>query len=232
MDNPQQQDQIVEGIVESAPAEGQPEETQAESQEATRPEWLPEKFQDPAELAKAYQELEKKLGQPQQPQQQVDFNAIQQALASGEDIPQEQREALQHVGIPEDFVTQWAEGQKAVVSQQTNDVLNAVGGKDAYDQMLAWAGQNLDKNEIEAYNKIMQTNDVNQIKATVRGLQARYAAANGNEPSLFNGKPAPASSRGYQSQGEMLEAMKDPRYKSDSAFREEVAQRVANSTFF
>lgn len=234
------QEQIVEGIPPQegpqAPQEGQPPQAPQEGQQVPeRPEWLPDKFQGPEDLARAYQELEQKLGQPPeepQPQQQVDFNSIQQAITNGEEIPEAQREALKQVGIPDDFIQQWAEGQKAVVSQQTQQVLNAVGGKEAYDQMIAWAGQSLDKNEAAAYNKIMQSNDVHQVTAAVRGLQARYAAAMGNEPSLFNGRPAPASSRGFQSQGEMLQAMKDPKYKSDSAYREEVAQRVANSKFF
>ena len=42
----------TETLIQSAPEEAAPE----------RPEWLPEKFNDPAELAKSYTELESKLG--------------------------------------------------------------------------------------------------------------------------------------------------------------------------
>ena len=37
-------------------------ETQVETPAVERPEWLPEKFNDPADMAKAYSELEGKLG--------------------------------------------------------------------------------------------------------------------------------------------------------------------------
>ena len=61
-------------INEKAPNEIEPteekpqEQAQVETEElpqeqSDRPEWLPEKFKDPADMAKAYSELEKKLGQ-------------------------------------------------------------------------------------------------------------------------------------------------------------------------
>lgn len=228
----QQQQDVNPGLIpqgnQQQPQEGQ--QDQQQPQEGQRPEWLPEKFNDPAELAKAYQELESKLGKP--PEEPVDFQAIQQSLIRGEEINDSQKAALEKAGIPESFFQQWAEGQRALVSQQTNEVLNVVGGKESYEAMMQWAAQNLGKEEQAAYNKIMETNDIHQIKTVVQGLQARYAAAKGHEPNLFNGRPAPASSYGFQSQGEMLAAMKDPRYKSDSRYREDVAARVANSKFF
>lgn len=39
------------------------ETVQQEEQESERPEWLPEKFSDPADLGKAYKSLESKLGE-------------------------------------------------------------------------------------------------------------------------------------------------------------------------
>jgi len=47
-----QEETQTETLIQSAPEETAPE----------RPEWLPEKFNDPAELAKSYNELESKLG--------------------------------------------------------------------------------------------------------------------------------------------------------------------------
>lgn len=62
-------------VTPAAPAPGTPEYdatmaakfANAQPQPEGRPEWLPEKFKDPAELARAYAELEKKLGQPPAP---------------------------------------------------------------------------------------------------------------------------------------------------------------------
>ena len=63
-------------INEKAPSEIEPTEenheqhrqkrTELPEEQSDRPEWLPEKFKDPADMAKAYSELEKKLGQPKE----------------------------------------------------------------------------------------------------------------------------------------------------------------------
>ena len=61
------------------------EDTTAETKETTettvdqvttseRPEWLPEKFNDPSELGKAYKELESKLGQKEEDTTAVDHH--------------------------------------------------------------------------------------------------------------------------------------------------------------
>ena len=52
-------------------AEAPPQETAPEQTE--RPQWLPEKFKDPVELAKAYSELEKKVGS-----KTSDFSGLEQ----------------------------------------------------------------------------------------------------------------------------------------------------------
>ena len=62
-----------EEAVESQPSEASGEEEAVEEEEeavealeddSERPEWLPEKFKNPEDLAKAYGELEKKMGEP------------------------------------------------------------------------------------------------------------------------------------------------------------------------
>ena len=64
-------------INEKAPNEIEPEEAQTdevtettEEQQTERPEWLPEKFKSAEDMANAYSELEKKLGQPASEEQQ------------------------------------------------------------------------------------------------------------------------------------------------------------------
>lgn len=56
----------AEAPAEEAPATEQPAEERdfvvAEDQEPPRPEWLPEKYKTPEDLAKAYKELESKIG--------------------------------------------------------------------------------------------------------------------------------------------------------------------------
>ena len=62
-------------INEKAPSEIEPEEKPSTEQpqaeelqevQSDRPEWLPEKFKSAEDMAQAYSELEKKLGQPKE----------------------------------------------------------------------------------------------------------------------------------------------------------------------
>lgn len=58
--------QMDSGSTGTVPPESQQAGTNADNEGNQRPEWLPEKFQTPDELARAYAELESKLGQSQQ----------------------------------------------------------------------------------------------------------------------------------------------------------------------
>lgn len=58
--------QMDSGSTGAVPPEGQQPATNTDNEGNQRPEWLPEKFETPDELARAYAELESKLGQGQQ----------------------------------------------------------------------------------------------------------------------------------------------------------------------
>ncbi|CLP71539.1 Uncharacterised protein [Mycobacterium tuberculosis] len=65
----------------------------------------------------------------------------------------------------------------------------------------------------------------------ILGLKARYDAANGSEPTLLGGN-AKASEDVFRSTAELTAAMKDPRYKKDPAYREDVKQKLARSNIY
>lgn len=89
---------------------GQPSQAPAQNT-AERPQWLPEKFKSPEDLAKAYTELERKLSspKPQQPPQQTPQGGQnaqgQQQSPQGNAQEQQAREAVQQVGIDYDALT-------------------------------------------------------------------------------------------------------------------------------
>ena len=95
--------------------------------------------------------------------------------------------------------------------------------------MMQWAKQNLNAQEIDAYNVTVNGRDIEQTKLAVMGLQARYSAAEGIEPNLVRGRSAGEAKGGYRSWAEVTTAMKDPRYQSDEAFRNDVQNKISNS---
>jgi len=110
-----------------------------------------------------------------------------------------------------------------------NEVKNSAGGEKAYSDIVNWAGQNLDKKSIEAFDSIVNTGSVDAIKLAVSGLKAQYDNANGYEGKMLTGK-APVEQRDvYRSQAELVAAMSDKRYDNDPAYRQDVIAKLERS---
>ena len=96
--------------------------------------------------------------------------------------------------------------------------------------MITWAGQNFNEQERAAYDKAMKSTDVNYVKLAVDGLQARYMAATDQEPRLIGGRASRGGSNDkFESNAQLVEAMNDPRYSRDSAYRKKVSDKLGRS---
>ena len=86
--------------------------------------------------------------------------------------------------------------------------------------------------EIDAYNFSVSSTNTDAAKLAMSGLKARYEAANGREPNLVKGQTGgTASNDSFGSNREITQAMKDPRYKTDSAYRAQVVSKLGRSSF-
>lgn len=138
--------------------------------------------------------------------------------------------ALEKSGIPRDLVDQFIAGQEAVLESTRQSVFNTVGGEDVYNDMTNWAAENLDRAEIAAYNRAVNSMDKAAAMMAVRGLKAQYDASVGVEPSrTVRGETARAGAQAYRSIAEMEADMRNPKYKTDPAFRKDVERKLANS---
>lgn len=225
-------------------------------QDPERPEWLPEKFKSPEDMAKAYASLESKLGQSSQessseqeeagqeadtPQSAnevselldskgLDFDVFQQEYAETGTLSSEAYEALQEAGFPKSMVDTWIEGQNALSQQMTANMQSIVGGPEQYNNLVQWAAENLPEDDIDAFNATMDTQDPKMIRLAVQGLNARYRSE--AEPSLLQGATGTVSGGKFNSNAELTEAMRDPRYAKDPAYRQAVADKLARSSLF
>lgn len=215
----------------------------------SKPEGLPEKFKSVEDLAKSYQELEKKLGDSQPKETEVSKNdnsdldiaekAVETAglnmdtlaseYAEKGELDEKSYEALEKAGIPKDYVNQFIEGQKAIADQQASSIKNMVGGSEAYTEMTAWAAENMSEEEKSAYNTAVNSKDIETAKLAVVGLKAKFEKANGNEPNLLEGKGTVSGEKGYASWAEVTRAMGDERYSKDPAYQAMVQEKLANS---
>ena len=115
-----------------------------------------------------------------------------------------------------------------ISQQDVNSIYNSVGGEEQYQNLIGWAKDNFSQEEINAYDSLIETGDVNQINFALQALTTRYTDAMGQDGEMLQGKPA-ASQSTFRSQQELIEAMNDPRYDSDPAYRNDVIDKLGRS---
>ena len=112
--------------------------------------------------------------------------------------------------------------------EEVTAIQNAVGGEQAYTNMIGWAQENFTEGEIQAYDNALESGNLSTINLALQALYYRYTDANGSEGEMIQGKAATAVD-GFRSQAEVVRAMDDPRYENDPAYRQDVYQKLERS---
>ena len=185
----------------------------AESLESGDSPLLAGKFKDASSLEQAYLELQKKLGEPKEDVRDEEGEQETEAPEEVEETSDEEPESE-------------AEGLTEAQAQQ---LFQMVGGEKAYQSMIKWAGQNLSQEEISMYDSVMGKGDPNAIFFAVQALNSKYSDAVGQDGQMLSGKSAKSEDNSFQSQQELVQAMSDPRYDNDPAYRRMVLNKLANS---
>ena len=116
-----------------------------------------------------------------------------------------------------------------ITDAQVNEIKTAAGGEEAYAQITEWASNNLQPNEISAFDEVINSGSVDAIRLAVNGLKAQYENANGYEGRMLQGKPPVEQKDVYRSQAELVRDMSDSRYDSDPAYRQDVMAKLDRS---
>lgn len=221
-----------------------------------KPEGIPDKFYnaetgkvDYDALAKSYVELEKRQGKPAEQEETtaeteepktaeeavekagLDMSQLQSEYDSNGQLTDKSYDALAEAGIPRETVDMYIAGQRALQAQAQADAYSITEGKEGYNAMSDWARSNLSADELQNYNTQVNSPNKETRDIAVRGLWAKFAADSGGGRELVHGKNSDSTVGGYKSRQQMIEAMKDPRYINDPAYRAEVESKVASSTF-
>ena len=218
-----------------------------EPAEEERPEWLDEKFESPEEMAKAYKALQQKMSKPKAEKKEsaktdeasapeATTGAIEDArneFAENGELSDKAFDALEKAGLPRSFVEQYIAGQQAMSVQQAATIQESIGGAGNYEAMAEWASENLADGDLDAFNDIVEGQSVEQARVAVKGLYAQFHAAGGKGPALVQGSTSgDAGVKPFGSTAQVTEAMRDPRYASDPAYRENVEKRMSVSSIF
>ena len=197
------------------------------------------KYKTTEELESAYLELQKKLGSQEEdvqaePEQttEVDWLAeAQQAISESGELSEELTKQISEMNSMDVFNAMKDSSFSEAVDltdSQLNTVFNAVGGEEAYGELVNWAQNNFSQAEIEAYDQVIDTGNMGQISLALQALQYRYSEAMGQDGNMLQGKPA-AAEETFRSQAELIRAMNDPRYDEDEAYRMDVIKKLERS---
>ena len=184
----------------------------AEANEGEQQQLLAGKFDNAQSLEQAYLELQKKLGESREEEPEDD--------EPGEESDEEYDDSDEDDS---------AEPEGQLTEEQAEQLYEMVGGEKAYQSMLEWASQTLSKEEIEMYDSVMGAGNANSIYFAVQALSNKYSEAVGSEGQLLTGRGAAESNAVFRSQSELVQAMNDPRYDNDPAYRSDVMTKLENS---
>lgn len=182
----------------------------AESNEAEQQELFAGKFKDTQSLEQAYLELQKKLGEPNN------------ELRTDEgDQGDQETETSEEVESPPD--------QEVFTEENAQQLFKMVGGEKAYKSMVNWAADNFSKEEVQMYDSVMAKADPNAIFFAVQALYNRYSDSVGSEGQMLTGRGTGENKIAFRSQAELVQAMSDPRYDNDPAYRQDVTRKLERS---
>ena len=211
------------------------------STDEVRPEWLPEKFGNAEELAKAYSELEKKFStgdkKEQQPEVKEETNQTNNSLepyykefADAGTLSEKSYTDLAKMGLDKQLVDGYIAGQKAIAQSEIKQVQSIVGGEENYKQLLDWSTKNLNEAEATAFNELLDTGSIEQIKLAVSAIANRAGISGQEKPTMFEGDTTASTADAFESIAQVTQAMNDPRYDKDPAYRKQVEMKIARSS--
>ena len=225
-----------------------------EELQAQQENLLAGKYKNAQELEKAYKELESKIGtqnapdqvstdslKSEEPEVKEEKTAVETAFLESlwdesqqeGDFKQETLDKLKGMNptdLAQEYLNYRAGNVQPELQQKDIDNLyNVAGGKKGYTDMMSWAKENVDKKEIEMYDRVMEKGDPLAAFFAVKALHYRYNDAQGVDAPMLTGKAARPQEPGYKSQAAIVAAMNDPRYDNDPSYRSEVMEKLANS---
>ena len=214
------------------------------------------KYQSAEELEEAYINLQKKLGSSDDDEVEettFDEDEYPEEVAEGVDlITTASEEYYENDGaISEETMQRFTEMSSSdlveaymairdrnpdvdggvatdLTDAEMNQVYNSAGGEAEYGRLTSWAAQNLSEQKLNAFNDMIDRGNSTAIQIAVAGLRAEYEAQEGYEGRMLTGKSAPVAD-GFRSQAEVVQAMSDPRYDRDEAYRQDVYNKLERS---
>lgn len=176
--------------------------------------------------------------QPEEPEidprvaQEIPADALQhyqnEFMQTGS-LSQASYDALDAMGYAPHFVDRYIAGVMKEAQDIRNRVFDSVGGMEEYGAMLSWAEDTLPPEDIDAFNQAAASGNVDAFIYVAKLLHADFREHDSPPNRVIGTGVGAGHSAGYESWSDVVEAMRDPRYKTDAAYREKVEAELAKS---
>lgn len=161
------------------------------------PEPILGKFKSQEDLIKAYQELEKKLGQPKEPtptdtpKEEVVVEGVNVSKYDSEyrengSLSDKSYQELQKLGFSKEDVNRYIEGQNALVEKFTSSIIQKAGGQEEYSSLIEWAATNMPEATIKEYNEALNKGDINKVHQLIEYAQLKRGTST-RQPNRLEG---------------------------------------------
>ena len=207
------------------------------------------KYKNAEELEKGYLELQEKLGSNETEEEEEyeegeegeeDLDILEELWEyeiNNEEIHEDALAELQEMD-PVDIAEMHLQYRNSVENMSQDRDFSAdqivqlkgvVGGEENYTNMVNWAQGALSEQETNMFDAVMQKGDPISAFFAVKALAYAYQDAVGYDGNTVQGKPPTQSRDQFRSQAEVVEAMSDPRYDKDPAYRRDIQSKLERS---
>ncbi len=206
------------------------------------------KFKSQEDLLKAYEELQKKMGQPQETPEEApkaeekiieeadadtttSFSAekYEQEVASEGGLSDKSYAELESKGFTRTQVDSYIQGQQAYAASVRNNVYDSVGGEEAYTNLIQWASQNMDPSAIKEYNDAVDSMDQPRMLRSLEYMNLKHGQNAPREARRLEGDSPAGGLQPYANKNEWQRDSTSRLYGKDAKFTKMVDQRYLAS---
>lgn len=155
-----------------------------------------------------------------------DMQALSDEFQANGDLTPATRAKLAKQGFTQEVVDNFIQGQQLIVQRTMEDIASVVGGVEQMQTVVEWARANLPADVKASYDKI---HDPVMIKVLLKDLERQMNDSEGYLPQQLQGGAGESRGNYFESMHEVEEAINDPRYSQDPAYRAKVAQKLTAS---
>jgi hypothetical protein len=169
----------------------------------------------------------------------LDWNSLGAKVSEQGNIDESDYAALTAIGIPEGVISDYIRAVQVSAQSIIDSVIDDFGGQDSFDAVYAALHVNTTEEQRNKLDGLLRDEDTRAA-----GIAQALKMAGMDAPTQPNAQPAPqpvasqgnaanapGSVVGFTTQEEQIQAQRDPRYATDPAYREQVIQRIAASTY-